>query len=63
MKRKPYFYIRYTWWDIIDLNQVRKDLETRFARAHRTDIRELAKNFPLIGAYGEEYKALRRKAI
>ena len=30
LKRKPYFHIRYTWWDIIDLDEVRKDLETRF---------------------------------
>ena len=30
LKRKPYFHIRYTWWDIIDLDEVRKDLETQF---------------------------------
>ncbi len=30
LKRKPYFHIRYTWWDIIDLDEVRQDLETRF---------------------------------
>ena len=30
LKRKPYFHIRYTWWDIIDLDEVRRDLEAQF---------------------------------
>lgn len=30
LSRKPYFHIRYTWWDIIDLDEVRKDLEAQF---------------------------------
>ena len=30
LKRKPYFHIRYTWWKIIDLDEVREDLEKQF---------------------------------
>ena len=30
LKRKPYFHIRYTWWDIIDLDEVRRTLEPQF---------------------------------
>ena len=30
LNRKPYFHIRYTWWDTIDLDEVRKDLESQF---------------------------------
>ena len=30
LKRKPYFHIRYTWWDILDLGEVRRTLEPQF---------------------------------
>ena len=30
LSRKLYFHIRYTWWDIIDLDEVMKDLESQF---------------------------------
>lgn len=30
LKRKPYFHIRYTWWDIVDLDEVRRELESQF---------------------------------
>ena len=30
LKRKAYFHIRYTWWDIIDLDEVRRVLESQF---------------------------------